>query len=99
MVLASVKDRRALGKETDGTRMLGARAGVHGHEEVQRGLEGERELVGQIIKGWRRTGHSPKDRRKAGAFAEFRPAEETCEMGHGGRHEHRIAQLPRRPQR
>lgn len=46
MVLTNVEDRRAPHKEADDTRILGARAGVHGHEEVQRGLEGVRELRG-----------------------------------------------------
>lgn len=28
---------------------------------------------GRVDKGWGRTSHSPKDRRKAGAFADLRP--------------------------
>lgn len=33
----------------------------------------ERGNGGGVVKEWERTGHSPKDRRKAGAFADLRP--------------------------
>lgn len=57
--------------------MLGLGLGPKAMGELREGWTERERIGGGGVKGWGRTGHNPKDRRKAGAFTDLRPAEVT----------------------